>query len=107
MLPPQCPGEGGRKHDSGPGERLRTSLAEVRPRFVSTRVELSRDRLNKLAALPNVHSVVPLVYNGGVAFLGKKSGGVQVLSARPNDEASRAESSPGAISTARTSTRSW
>ena len=33
--------------------------------------------------------MVPLVYNGGFAVLGKKSEGVQVLSARPDDEACR------------------
>jgi putative ABC transport system permease protein len=72
-------------------ERIRRSLAEVQPRSIPmrVRVDLTRERLDKLAAIPNVRSVVPLVNNVGVAFLDKKSERVQVLSARPSDEACR------------------
>lgn len=72
-------------------ERIGKLLGEVKQRSNPgrIRVNLTRERLSQLASLPNVISVVPLVYNGGVAFLGKKSEAVQVLSARPDDAACR------------------
>ncbi len=72
-------------------QRIRESLAELKQRFNRSRVRtgLSRERLNKLAALPHVSRVVPLVSDGGFAVLGTRSEGVQVLSASPEDEARR------------------
>ena len=72
-------------------DRIRKSLAELTQRTnrSQVRTELSRERLNKIAALPHVSRLVPLVYNSGFALLGKKSEGVQILSARPDDEACR------------------
>jgi putative ABC transport system permease protein len=72
-------------------ERIRKSLAELTQRFNQSQVrtELSRGRLNKIAALPHVSRLVPLVRDSGFALLGKRSAGVQVLSARPDDEACR------------------
>ena len=70
-------------------ERIRKSLAQVNRRSSQIRVALTRERLDKLAALPTVRSVVPLVYNNGVASFGARSAGVQVLSARPDDAGCR------------------
>ncbi len=69
-------------------ERIRKSIAEMEQRSNPTQVrtELTRERLNKVAKVPHVQSLVPLVYNGGFAMLGKKSEFVQMVSARPKDE---------------------
>ena len=72
-------------------DRLRQALAELKQRasFARARVELTRDRLEKLAAMPHVDRMIPLVYNGGYALLGTRSESVQIYSARPDDEACR------------------
>jgi putative ABC transport system permease protein len=70
-------------------ERIRKSLTQLEQRTnrSQVRTEISRDRMNTLAALPHVSRLIPLVYNNGFALLGKKSEGVQLVSARPDDEA--------------------
>ncbi|HKI17178.1 MAG TPA: ABC transporter permease [Isosphaeraceae bacterium] len=72
-------------------ERIRKLLAEFKERSSPspTFTGLSRERLNKLATLPHVSRLVPMVYNGGFALLGTRSEGVQMVSARPDDEACR------------------
>jgi putative ABC transport system permease protein len=69
-------------------ERIGKSLAEQKQQSNPARVrtELTRERLSKIAALPHVDLLVPIVYNNGVAVLGKRSEGAQILSARPDDE---------------------
>ncbi len=71
--------------------RLRDSIADGKPGSnpMRVRVDLTRERMNKLAAIPNVRSLVPLVHNSGIATFGNKSQSVQVLSARPDDAACR------------------
>jgi len=72
-------------------ERIRKLLAERTQWSNRSQVltELSRERLNKIAALPHVSRLVPLVRNDGFALLGKRSERVEILSARPDDEACR------------------
>jgi putative ABC transport system permease protein len=69
-------------------ERIRKLLAEQTQRLSQSQVrtELTRERLNNIAALPHVSRLIPLVYNNGFALLGKRSEGVQIVSARPDDE---------------------
>jgi ABC-type lipoprotein release transport system permease subunit len=71
--------------------RLRKSLQQLQERFSIARVmkALTRERMAQLAALPNVKRLVPSVRNDGFVLFGKKSEAVQVLSARPDDEACR------------------
>ena len=71
--------------------RLRKSLQQLKERFSMARVmtALTRERMAQLAALPNVNRLVPSVRNDGFVLFGKKSEAVQVLSARPDDEACR------------------
>jgi putative ABC transport system permease protein len=71
--------------------RLRKSLQQLKERFSMARVmtALTRERMAQLAALPNVKRLVPSVRNDGFVLFGKKSEAVQVLSARPDDEACR------------------
>ena len=75
----------------GRRDRLRKSLAELKKRENPARVraELTRERLGKLAALPHVERMVPLVYSYGFALLGTRSEAAVVLSARPDDESGR------------------
>jgi putative ABC transport system permease protein len=72
-------------------ERIRRALAEVKHRsnLAQVRAGLSRERLNKIAALPNVERMVPIVSNGCFALLGERSEWVQALSAHPEDESRR------------------
>jgi putative ABC transport system permease protein len=72
-------------------ERIRKSLAELAQASSRSPVltQLSRERLTKIAALPHVSLLVPLVYNRGFALLGQRSEDVQILSARPDDETCR------------------
>lgn len=72
-------------------DRIRKLLAELKQRSTPSlaRMGLSHERLNQLAELPHVSRVVPFVFNGGFALLGPSSEAVQILSARPEDEAAR------------------
>ena len=72
-------------------ERIRASLAERKQAENPNRVQfdLTRKRLDTIAKLPHVESMIPLVYNNGFAVLGDKVEGVQIVSARPTDEALR------------------
>jgi putative ABC transport system permease protein len=72
-------------------ERIRQLLAERKQATNPNRVraDLTRKRLDEIAALPHVKSLVPLVYNNGFAILGETSEGVQIVSARPDDESIR------------------
>lgn len=76
--------------DEARRERIRKALAERRQRGVTqARTELTRPRLDAIAALPGVERMVPLIYNDAFALLGGKSEGVQIVSARPDDESCR------------------
>ena len=70
-------------------ERIKKSLREMKQRANPSRVQtpLDRERINKLAALPHIERTVPLSYNYGFALLGARSEPVQVIAARPDDEA--------------------
>ncbi len=72
-------------------DRIRKLLAELKQRSTPSlaRMGLSHERLNQLAELPHVSRVVPFVFNGGFALFGPSSEAVQILSARPEDEAAR------------------
>jgi putative ABC transport system permease protein len=72
-------------------ERIRKALEQQNqvanpPRV---RVILSRDRLNKLAALPHVTRVIPIVNEGGLALLGSKPEGTGIHSGGQDTEAFR------------------
>ncbi len=71
--------------------RIGKTLAEMKQRANPAQVpaEITRDRLTKIAELPHVDRLVPLVYHYGFAMLGQKAEGVQILSARPEDETIR------------------
>ena len=72
-------------------ERIGKSIAELKQSENPDPVHigLTRQRLDAIAKLPHVESLVPLVYNGGFAVLGGKAEGVQIVSARPSDESIR------------------
>jgi putative ABC transport system permease protein len=72
-------------------ERIRKSLMELKQLSnpAGVRTELTRQRLDQLAALSHVDRLVPLVYNDGFALFGSRSERAQVLSARPDDESCR------------------
>lgn len=69
-------------------QRLRKLLAELNQRadLAPVRNELTRERLQEVAALPHVKSLVPVAYNSGFAILADKSEYAQMLSARADDE---------------------
>lgn len=72
-------------------ERIRKSLAELKQSANPDRVHiaLTRRRLDAIAKLPHVESLIPIVYNNGFAVLGDKVENVQIVSARPGDESIR------------------
>ena len=69
-------------------ERLRKILADQARNANALRalVEVSGDRLKKLAELPHVESVTPIVNDSGVAFLGSKFEGTGIFSGPTSDE---------------------
>jgi putative ABC transport system permease protein len=69
-------------------ERLRKWLAGLEEQSKSDRgyTQLTRDRLNKVAAIPHVERVIPVARFEAFAVLGGKSEGVWASSARPDDE---------------------
>jgi putative ABC transport system permease protein len=72
-------------------ERIRLALAQrERPdRPAMALVGLSRDRLDKLAALPHVARLIPTVRDGGLVMMGAKPEAASFFSARPDNEALR------------------
>jgi putative ABC transport system permease protein len=72
-------------------ERIRKSLLELKQLSnpAGVRTELTRQRMDQLAALSHVDRLVPLVYNDGFALFGSRSERALVLSARPDDESCR------------------
>ena len=72
-------------------DRLRKSLAEERLQATAgqARSELTKQRLDQIAAIPHVVRTIPMAYNLGFALLGEKSESARVLSVRPDDEARR------------------
>ena len=72
-------------------ERIGKSLAEQKQAANRNPVEiaLTRRRLDAIAELPHVESMIPLVHNDGFAVLGGKAENVQIVSARPSDESIR------------------
>ena len=87
--------------------RIRKSLAGLKrpPNPVQVWSRLTRERLDRMAALPHVVRLVPLVTQSGLARYQKKSEGVRIASARRTTRAVAAGSSPAASSTPRTSAR--
>ena len=70
-------------------DRLRKAIAEATPWYnrPEGRVELTRERLDKLAALSHVESMTPILSIDSFAVLGEKSHLARLTSARPIDEA--------------------
>jgi len=71
--------------------RIRKSLAELKrpPNPVQVWSRLTRERLDRMAALPHVVRLVPLVTQNGLARYQTKSEGARIASARPDDESCR------------------
>jgi putative ABC transport system permease protein len=70
-------------------ERIRKALEEQHrdPNSTPTLTAISAERLDKLAGLPHVERVVPIVNDSGVALLGNKPEGTGIYSGIFDDEA--------------------
>lgn len=70
-------------------DRLRRAIAEATPWFnrPEGRVELTRERLSRLAAMPHVEAMTPILSLNSFAVLGGNSQLTRLTSARPIDEA--------------------
>ena len=71
--------------------RLRKSLAVLKQQATPERVYagLTRDRLDRLKAIPHVEQTIPVAYNYGFALFNQQSEGVQIMPARPDNEITR------------------
>ncbi len=73
----------------GRRERIRKALEEQeRSKDAKrTRLDLSKERLEKLAGLPHVQQVIPIIHDGGLVLLGTRPEGVSLDSGSPEDDA--------------------
>lgn len=72
-------------------ERLRTAFAETAQQSdpEENRERITRERLDRLAALPHVERLVPLIFDLGFLFLGERSQQGSVVAVRHDDESCR------------------
>src|SRR5262245_51013873 len=72
-------------------ERIRNTLVRQKQLFnpAGPRVPLTRERLQRLADIPHVDSVIPSIYLNGWAILGKRSQRADIMAHDPDDDSLR------------------